>query len=286
MVDEFCKEYTKVQEAHLINESITKKKRNRAFTLSDSEVITIIIYFHLGGYRCMKHYYMGYVQKHMQSEFPKTVSYNRFVELQKKCLIPLTLFLQLTCLGKCTGISFIDSTPLRVCHIKREKQHKVFKGIANKGQCSMGWFFGFKLHIVINDKGEILDFLFTSANTDDRYPLKNKNFHDKIFGKLVADKGYIGKDLFEELFIDGIHLITKIKKNMKNSLMLMSDKILLRKSTLVESVNDQLKNFCQIKHIRHRSFDNFLSNLIAGIIPYSFLPKKLLSIWILLMCRE
>lgn len=274
MVDEFCKEYTKVQEAHLINESITKKKRNRAFTLSDSEVITIIIYFHLGGYRCMKHYYMGYVQKHMQSEFPKTVSYNRFVELQKKCLIPLTLFLQLTCLGKCTGISFIDSTPLRVCHIKREKQHKVFKGIANKGQCSMGWFFGFKLHIVINDKGEILDFLFTSANTDDRYPLKNKNFHDKIFGKLVADKGYIGKDLFEELFIDGIHLITKIKKNMKNSLMLMSDKILLRKRALVESVNDQLKNICQIEHTRHRSFENFLSNLIAGLIAYSFLPKK------------
>ena len=119
MVDEFCKEYTKVQEAHLINESITKKK-NRAFTLSDSEVITIIIYFHLGGYRCMKHYYMGYVQKHMQSEFPKIVSYNRFVELQKKCLIPLTLFLQLTCLGKCTGISFIDSRPIRVCHIKRK----------------------------------------------------------------------------------------------------------------------------------------------------------------------
>ena len=274
IVDEFCKEYNKVQEGHLLSQTGKKKKRKRAFTLSDSEVITIIISFHLGGFRNMKHYYVGYVQKHMQSDFPKTVSYNRFVELQKKCLMPMTVLLQLTCLGQCTGISFIDSTPIRVCHIKREKQHKVFKGIATKGQCSMGWFFGFKLHIVINDKGEILDFLFTPANVDDRAPLKNKNFHDKIFGKLVADKGYISKSLFDELFIDGIHLITKIKKNMKNSLMLLSDKILLRKRALVESVNDQLKNICQIEHTRHRSFENFLSNLIAGLIAYSFLPKK------------
>ena len=138
----------------------------------------------------------------------------------------------------------------------------------------MGWFFGFKLHIVINDKGEILDFLFTQGNIDDREPLKNKNFHDKIFGKLVGDKGYISKTLFDELFIDGIHLITKIRKNMKNSLMLVQDKILLRKRALVETVNDELKNICQIEHTRHRSFENFLTNLLSGLIAYSFLPKK------------
>ncbi len=151
---------------------------------------------------------------------------------------------------------FIDSTPIRVCHIKREKQHKVFKGIAQKGKCSMGWFFGFTLHIVINDKGEILDFLFTHRNIDDREPLKSKAFHDKIFGKLVAYKGYISKTFFEDLFIDGIHLITKLKKNMKNSLVVMNDHILLRKRALVESVNDELKNICQIEHTRHRSFNS------------------------------
>ncbi len=138
----------------------------------------------------------------------------------------------------------------------------------------MGWFFGFKLHIVINDKGEILDFLFTQGNVDDREPLKNKNFHDKIFGKLIGDKGYISKSLFDELFIDGIHLITKIRKNMKNSLMLLHDKILLRKRALVETVNDELKNICQIEHTRHRSFENFLTNLLSGLIAYSFLDKK------------
>jgi hypothetical protein len=199
LVDEFCKEFERVKEGHILSEKTSVKRRNRKFTLSDSEVITIVILFHLKKYRCLKHFYMMHVQKHMQSDFPKTVAYNRFVELQQKALMPMAVFLQFCCLGKCTGVSFIDSTPIRVCHIKREFQHKTFKCLATKGQCSMGWFFGFKLHIVINDKGEILDFLFTQANVDDREPLKNKNFHDKIFGKLFGDKGYISKTLFDEL---------------------------------------------------------------------------------------
>ena len=272
LVDEFCKEFNKTRDAFSI--STVKKKRNRKFIMTESEVITILILFHTGGYRNLKHFYTNYVQLHLKSEFPKTVSYNRFVELQSKVVLPMGVFLKTMCLGKCTGISFIDSTPLRACHHKREKQHKVFKNLAKKGQCSLGWFYGFKLHIVINDKGEILDFLFTPGNIDDRAPLKNKNFHQKVFGKIYGDKGYIGKELFEQLFIDGIHLVTKHRKNMKNSLMLMQDRIMLRKRALVESVNDELKNICQIEHTRHRSFDNFLSNLLSGLIAYHFLDKK------------
>jgi len=274
LVDEFCKEFYKADEGHVLTQTTVKKTRNRKFVLSDSEVITIMILFHQKQYRNFKHFYIYYVQRHLQADFPQTVSYNRFVELQQKAVMPMVLFLQLCCLGKCTGISFIDSTPLRVCHIRREHSHKVFKGLATKGQCSIGWFFGFKLHIVINDKGEILDFLFTQGNVDDREPLKDKNFHDKIFGKLFGDKGYISKSLFENLFIDGIHLITKPRKNMKNSLMLLQDKILLKKRALIETVNDELKNICQIEHTRHRSFGNFISNLISGLIAYSFFPKK------------
>lgn len=274
LVDEFCKEFYKAQEGHLLDHEPSKNKRKRAFKLNDSEVITILILFHSMQFRNLKHFYINYVQKHMAEYFPETVSYNRFVELQKKALMPMALFLQTCCLGTCTGISFIDSTPIRVCHIRREKQHKVFKDIAAKGQCSMGWFYGFKLHIVINDKGEILDFLFTQGNVDDREPLKNKTFHKSVFGKLFGDKGYIGKTLFEDLFIDGIHLITKIRKNMKNSLMHIQDKLLLKKRALIETVNDELKNICQIEHTRHRSFDNFLSNLLSGLIAYHFIPKK------------
>ncbi len=273
-VDDFCKEISITMEGYLLTSRSPKKLRNRKFTMSDSEVITIMILFHLMRYRDLKHFYINYVQTHMKSEFPVTVSYNRFVELQRKAFLPMCIYLKKNRLGNCSGISFIDSTPIRACHIKRERQNKVFKELATKGQCSLGCFFGFKLHIVINDKGEIIDFLFTPANTDDRQPLKDKNFHKRLFGKLFGDKGYISQSLFEEMFIDGIHLITKPRKNMKNSLMHIHDKVILRKRALIESVNDELKNTCQIEHTRHRSVDNFLANLVSGLIAYSFLQKK------------
>ncbi len=273
IIDEFCKEFDATLRERSLQNTQTRK-RNRSFTMSQSEVMTLLLLFHLGAFRNMKSFYLFYVQKHMQKEFPRTVSYNRFVEMHSKVGVHLAIFVKMMCLGKCTGISFIDSTPLRSCHIKREKQHKTFKGIAQKGQCSIGWFYGFKLHLIINDKGEVLDFILTPGNVDDREPLKSMDLHKRIFGKLFGDKGYIGKDLFEQLFIDGIHLITKLKKNMKNALMLLSDKIMLRKRALIESVNDELKNMCQVEHTRHRSFDNFVINMLAALAAYSFLPKK------------
>ena len=274
IVDEFCKEFEDAKKDHILQRNISRTYKNRAFTLSDSEVITILILFHSMSFRNLKHFYIHYVQKHLKNEFPKTVSYNRFVELQSKATMPLAIFLKTCCLGACTGVSYIDSTPLRACHIRRERSNKVFKGFAAKGQCSIGWFYGFKLHLVINDKGEILDFMLTQGNVDDRDPLKNKSFHKKIFGKLFGDKGYISSNLFEKLFIDGIHLVTKLKKNMKNSLMLISDKIYLKKRALIETVNDELKNICQVEHTRHRSFSNFITNLLSGLVAYSFFPKK------------
>jgi len=274
VIDEFSKNFDQVISSHGISSDNSVKRRNRKSNLSDSEVMTILVLFHFGGFKNLKHFYLFYVQKHMTNEFPNTVSYNRFVELQKKVIVPLALFLKTCALVKCTGISFIDSTPLRSCHIKREKQHKTMKDIAQKGQCSLGWFYGFKLHLIINDKGEILDFLITPGNVDDRKPLESMGLHKNIFGKLFGDKGYISKNLFEKLFVDGVHLITKIKKNMKNCLMLMQDKIALRKRALIETVNDELKNMCQIEHTRHRSFDNFITSLLSGLIAYSFFPKK------------
>jgi hypothetical protein len=187
---------------------------------------------------------------------------------------PLGVYLKMRGLGKCTGISFIDSTPLKVSHIKREKQHKVFEGIAEKSFGTMGWYYGFKLHLVVNDKGEIVDFLFTKANVDDRQPLKDKTFHEKLFGKLFGDKGYLGQDLFDKLFVDGIHLVTKVRKNMKLKKMEFMDRVILRKRAVIESINDVLKNICYIEHSRHRSFNNFMGNLVAGLTAYSFLESK------------
>lgn len=273
IIDEFFKEFDTIIREHSLESSKTKK-RNRKFTMSESEVMTILLLFHFGAFKNLKSFYVFYVQKYMQKDFPATVSYNRFVELERKVCIPLAIFVRMMCMGKCTGISFIDSTPLRSCHIKREKQHKTFKGIAEKGQCSIGWFYGFKLHLIINDKGEILDFILTAGNVDDREPLKSMDLHKRIFGKLFGDKGYISKDLFEQLFVDGVHLITKLRKNMKNALMLLQDRIMLRKRALIENVNDELKNICQIEHTRHRSFDNFVINILSALAAYSFFPKK------------
>ncbi|RKR82219.1 DDE family transposase [Mucilaginibacter gracilis] len=269
IVDGFCKDFDATTQPFLLG-----KPSKRPPTMSKSEIISICMLFHLSGFRCFKHFYIFYLQRHMQREFPNTVSYNRFVELSQSVLMPMSIFLKTCCLGLCTGISFVDSTPIRVCHTKRIKRNKVFKGIAEVGKSTMGWFYGFKLHIVLSDKGEILNFAITQANVDDREPLKNEAFLKAVFGKLFADKGYISEKLTKILFVGDIHLITNIRNNMKNSLMTMNDKIMLRKRSVIETVNDELKNICQIEHSRHRSFTNFIVNIVSGLIAYSFLPKK------------
>ena len=207
-------------------------------------------------------------------EIPETDFLIRFVELEKEVAIPLALFIKKVLLGKCTGISFVDSTPLRVCRNQRIHIHKVFKGIAQRGKCSMGWFFGFKQHLICNERGELLNFMITPGDVDDRKPLEYKAFVEFIYGKLVGDKGYISKNLFQRLFVDGIQLITKLKNNMKGALMSVSDKLLLRKRAIIETVNDELKNIAQVEHSRHRCFDNFIVNLLGAIAAYCMFPKK------------
>ena len=210
----------------------------------------------------------------MREEFIHLISYNHFVELMQSTLLLLIVFLKTQRLGGCTGTSFIDTTPLRACHIKRVHSHLVMQGLATKNQCSIGWFFGLKLHFIINDKGEILDLVLTPSIVNDRKPISGTNQFTRIQGKLFGDKGYISKTLFELLFIDGIHPITILRKNMKNSLMHMSDKILNHKRSVIETVVDQSKIICQIEYTRNRSTEGFIVNLISGLIAYSYLPKK------------
>ena len=273
MADDFCHFFDAMMEKYTLRDP-KKRKYHRDGTLSKAEVMVIIILFHNSGYRCLKHFYLEYVSKHLRHLFPELVSYNRFVELEKEVAIPLALFIKKVLLGKCTGISFVDSTPLRVCKNQRIHIHKTFKGIAQRGKCSMGWFFGFKLHLICNEKGELLSFMITPGDVDDRKPLEYKAFVEFLYGKLVGDKGYIGKELFQRLFVDGIQLITKLKSNMKGALMTMSDRLLTRKRAIIETVNDELKNIAQVEHSRHRSFDNFMVNLLGALAAYCFFPKK------------
>lgn len=273
MADDFCKFFDAMMKKYTLK-SDNKRAYHRNSTMSKSEIMLIMILFHDSGYRCLKHFYVEKVCKHLRHLFPKVVSYNRFVELEKQVAVPLALFIKKVLLGKCTGISFVDSTPLRVCRNQRIHIHKVFKGIAQRGKCSMGWFFGFKLHLICNEKGEVLNFIITPGDVDDRKPLEYKAFVEFIYGKLVGDKGYIGKNLFQRLFVDGIQLITKLKSNMKGALMSVSDKLLLRKRAIIETVNDELKNIAQVEHSRHRSFENFIVNMLGAIAAYCVFPKK------------
>ena len=273
IADEFCKFFDWMMARYTLKNA-GKRPYHRETTLSKAEIMLIIILFHDSGYRCFKHFYLDYVCKHLRHLFPKVVSYNRFVELEREVAIPLALFIKRVLLGKCPGISFVDSTPISVCRNQRIHIHRTFKGIAQRGKCSMGWFFVFKLHLICNEKGELLNFMITPGDIDDREPLKYNAFVEFLYGKLVGDKGYIGKELFQRLFVNGIQLITKLKSNMKGALMSVSDKLLLRKRAIIETVNDELKNIAQIEHSRHRCFDNFIVNILGAIAAYCMFPKK------------
>ncbi len=268
-VDDFCQEFEPRWERYQLQTGL--RQRRRKSRLSLSEVMTIVIHFHQSEYRTFKAYYLKHVCQHLQAEFPRLVSYSRFVRLMSQAFVPLTFYM-LSQRGKCTGISFVDSTPIKVCHNRRIQRHKVFAGLAARGKSSMGWFFGFKLHLVVNEYGEILSFQLTPGNVDDRQPVPM--LFKGLFGKAYADKGYLSKALFAEMFEQQVQLVTGIRKNMQNRLMPWMDKLLLRKRSIIETINDQLKNISQIEHSRHRSFLNFLVNLLAGLIAYSLQPKK------------
>jgi hypothetical protein len=268
-IDEFCKLFEPIWNRHLLAENA--KKRNRQRSLSLSEVMTILVLFHCSGYRNLKQFYLEFVCIHLSKEFPKRVCYSRFVEFERDALIPLAAYLQ-TKRGSCTGISFVDSTKIKVCENLRIPQHRQFADIARRGFTSTGWFYGFKLHLTISECGELLSWFITPGNTDDRQvvPMLAK----RIWGKLFGDKGYVSNPLKLLLAESNIEFITKLKKNMKDQQISAVDRILLRKRAIIETVFDQLKNISQIEHTRHRSFWNFLVNIIAGLTAYCWREKK------------
>jgi IS5 family transposase len=264
-VDDFCKEFLPIWTRQLLASG--QKQRQRARSLALSEIMTILIAFHQSHYRDFKAYYTEQVLKSWRSEFPGLVSYQRFVEYIPSALMPLIVYLRTCCLGQCSGISFIDSTSLDVCLNQRIHSHKVFSGLAARGKTSTGWFFGFKLHLVVNDRGELLEICITPGNVDDRKPVPR--LAKKLFGKLFGDKGYISQSLAQTLRqMFDLQLITKLRANMKNQLMPLVDRLLLRKRAIIETIIDQLKNISQIEHSRHRSVSNFFVNVLCGLIAY------------------
>ena len=268
-IDDFCKWFEPLYMQRLLQSG--QRQRCRQSELALSEILTIIVFFHASHYRTFKQYYTEYVTTHLQPYFPTLVSYSRFVELMPRALVPLCGYLH-TRKGRCTGITFVDSTPLAVCHTRRISRHKVFAGYATRGKSSMGWFFGFKLHLMVNDEGELLAFRVTTGEVNDQGPVRR--MARGLWGQLFGDRGYISRALQKALWTQRLGLITLLRRNMKPRLMRLWDRLLLRKRFLIETINDQLKNISQIEHSRHRSLTGFMVNLVAGLIAYTYQPKK------------
>jgi hypothetical protein len=247
------------------------RHRRRACRLSASEIMTLVIAFHDSDYRTFKHFYRKEVCRYRRAEFPDLVSYQRLMECLPAVLVPLSAYLQ-TRLGRTSGIAFIDRLALPVCHNRRIDSHQVFNGFAQRGNSSMGWFYGFKLHFVINDEGELLALGLTPGHVDDRVPVPD--LAEGLWGKLFGDRGDRGQELFEQLQQTGVQLITRLKRNRKNKLLPLWDKLLLRKRALIESGGEQLKHVCQIAHTRHRSVYHASVHTLAALGAYTWHEHK------------
>lgn len=262
LIDNFCQEYKKWEHNQLLPSS---NQRNRAGQLSLSELLTVVLYFYLSPCRDFKNYYLYFLPNKYKGYF-KLVGYSRIIQLMPRLILPLSIIIQ-SFFGEETGIYYIDSTKLQICHGKRTKGNKVFKNIAKIGRSSYGWFMGFKLHIIINNKGAIMAVKITKGNKSDSSVAAS--LAEGLAGSIYGDKGYISKKLFTQLFESGLKMFTSIRKDMKNHLLSNADKALLRKRSLVESVFNVLKNSMNLEHSRHRSPFNFIVHVIACVTSYS-----------------
>lgn len=270
----FIDDYCKIIDENFANRLLSNgKKPTRVPEITYSEIITIILLYQRSRYENFKSFYQYYLKLLHKSDFPTLPSYDRFIALKPRVLWYLATLLQWLCeRAKGTGISYIDSTPIAICHRKRISKNKVFAGIATLSKSTYGWFFGFKLHMVINGIGEIQGVTLTKANVDDRKPVPDLT--RKLVGLLFGDKGYIKKDLFLKLLNRNLKLVTKIKRGMRNALISLNEKIFLRKRSIIETVFGYLKNRLEVEHTRHRSPVNFLVHIFSTLISYSLKRKK------------
>lgn len=272
LVYDFCKFFDeKARSSLLSNKERCESKPTRTPCLCIAEIITIILLYQQSPCKNFKYFYMSYLQLYKQ-EF-NLPSYNRFIELEPRALPYLcTLMKWYGSLAEHTGISYIDSSSLAVCHNKRISRNRVFKGVAALSKTTKGWFYGLKLHLITNERGEIINIKFTHGNVDDRAPVPELT--KGLAGLLFGDKGYIKQELFDELYARGLKLVTGIKSTMKNKLMNVFEKILLKKRSIIETIFSVLKCDFELEHTRHRSVWNAFVHLISVLISYSMRQHK------------
>lgn len=268
--DDFFKYFLKTYNQQQIGKN---QKATRSPSLSPSEIMSICIYYHMSGYKNFQYYYQDIVLKHLQNDFPQIVSYPRFIALMPRVFPLLVLYLNLYRIGEETGIYYADSKKLPVCDNRRIYQNKVFKGIADRGKSSTGWFYGFKVFLVVNQYGQIMKAMFSKGSKADNNLEWMLELFQSFKGLMFTDKGFISAKGFEILYNKGLKLITGVRSNMKNKLVNLIEKKLHKKRGMIEAVNDILMTVCDIDHTRHRNPINCFVNLLSGLIAYTFFDK-------------
>ena len=267
-LDDFCELYEREEPRCLLR---APGHRQREGKLCLSEMMFIMALFHVSPFKNFKAFYVHGIEGKYRNCFNELPCYPRFVQLMRRLLLPFSLLIH-ALRGEETGYYFADSTKLAVCHNRRISSNRVFRGLAQRGKTSMGWFYGFKLHVIINHKCEIMAVKITPGNTDDRKPLPRMTAGLK--GKLYADKGYLSKTLLRDLWQNGLQLITGIRKNMRNYLMPLFDKLMLRKRFILETVFDAVKAAQGLEHSRHRSPINAFVHILSCLAAYCLKPLK------------
>lgn len=271
-LDDFCQAVDQHLSQLMVSCGDKIKRVTRVMGMTLSELLTIELLYQQSPCKNFKYFYHSYLQMY-GCEFPNLVSYHRFVELKPRILSYLMLLVRWFCeQSDKTGLSYIDATPLAVCHSKRMGRNQVFKGLARLGKTTKGWFFGLKLHLVINEKGQIQNLKITQGNTDDRTPVLE--LVEGLEGLLFGDRGYIKASLFHKLYEHGLKLVTSLKKNMKSHMMPWIEKVLLRKRSIIETVFSVLKHTLELEHTRHRSTANALVHILTTLVTYCFRTHK------------
>lgn len=261
---------------HALEKPSRKRPPTKKRKLSAAEVVSLCMFRFYTGHKTWKEFYRHLTTYH-KKDFPLLPSYGNFIEAVNQLsflgMILLESFMEVfRNIPGVNKITFVDSTALRVCGNKRIFTHEVCKGIANRGMSSMGWFYGFKLHIICNELMQILDYRITSGNTDDRDGLAMIWNH--IFGIIVADAGYLGKNWQEEARKCGKHLFAAVRANMKK-LMTQAQHQLLKMRQCVETVFSVLKHRMGLETSLPRSPLGHFSHYIWCITSYQF--KKFCS---------
>lgn len=271
-VDDFGKEGQAYYATHPLPVGLEPRhSAGRKAALSESEVLTILVLYHLSGFKCFEYFYERLLLQDLKSYFPQAVSYTQFLYLSQQACLHMLLLAQYRCsFSARTKPYYIDSKKLPVCDNRRIPQHRVFANIARQGKSSTGWFYGFKLHLVTKQYAQLIRFLITPANVADNNKQVLGYLLADLQGKCYGDKGYLSS-MLEELLEKGLHLVTKLRKNM---LLTFQDKLGLLKRGKIEAVNDVLMSVCDIDHTRHRNPINAFVQVLSGLVAYCFLEPQ------------